>query len=242
MFNSKINTLFVFNGESNSGGIALNSQALSAEIGLRPSVKILNNVTLSSFDTLNIGVNNLIGHDGLEAYSGLCHGFELELANRAESSDPYYMNPCYLIKTGQGGSQIAQWNNDTNLFYTRFLARVTQGKIRMPNPNYRTVVLYSIGINDAIYGTTTAAFKTGVSAHFVRMRSILGADTPIIMTQFQSMLSYGTFDTAIAELADEIDNVYCVSSSGAGMRDANHWSYAGMKTVTGLMLDIVENL
>ena len=57
--------LVVINGESNSGGYALNSEASPRELGRRRSVKILNNTTLATFDDLDIGVNNLVGHTGL---------------------------------------------------------------------------------------------------------------------------------------------------------------------------------
>ena len=40
---TKRTALFIINGESNSGGYALNSQAPSNEIGIRNEIKILNN-------------------------------------------------------------------------------------------------------------------------------------------------------------------------------------------------------
>lgn len=66
------------------------------------------------------------------------------------------------------------------------------------------------------------------------------------MTEFQGMGSGGTaydsYSTVIREIASEVANTYSVDVTGAGLRDANHWNYSGMKFVTGKMLDIIENL
>lgn len=97
--------LVIINGESNSGGYALNSEALSSELLPRSAVQILDNTGLATWQDLDIGTNNLVGHSGLS--NGSTHGFELELANRAET-DSFYNEPVYLVKTGQGGSTIAQ--------------------------------------------------------------------------------------------------------------------------------------
>ena len=70
--------LVVVIGESNAGGYALNSEATAAELEPRPAVLLLNNKTLKSFDPLDIGTNNLVGHTGMEHYE--THGFELMLA------------------------------------------------------------------------------------------------------------------------------------------------------------------
>ena len=230
----------IINGESNSGGYALNAEAQSLELQPRPSVKILNNTSLTSFDTLQIGVNNLVGHSGLS--NGSTHGFELELANRADVR-PFYITPVYLTKTGQGGSQIAQWETG-QLYWTTFLSRINASKTLLVGISYRTVVLFSLGINDAIAGTNVTSWKAAVQAHFVKIRAELGATTPIVMTEFQGMggTGYPAFTAAIQEIAADDPYTYSISASGAGLRDTNHWNYAGMKLVAGRMLDIVESL
>lgn len=228
--------LVVINGESNSGGYALNSQALPGELGPRKAVKILNNSSLASFDDLDIGANNLIGHDRLP--NGVTHGFELELANRADAN-LFYRKPCYLVKTGQGGSRIAQWEADGSYFKT-FLKRVDAAKKLLDGQQYRTVILFSLGINDAIAGTDVKTWKLGVKAHFMNMRKVTGDNTPIIMTRF--MPYYKAYNQAIEELCREIPNTYSVNSLDAPLRDRNHWNYQGMKLVAGRMLDVLESL
>lgn len=239
---SKKPILVIINGESNSGGYALNSEAPGAEIGVRASVQILNNNTLV-FENLNIGVNNLLGHAGLS--NGTTHGFELQLANKAEESD-FYSEGVYLIKTGAGGSTIGQWNVGGG-YYNTMESRIQTAQGLINFSEYNIVVLYSLGINDGIAGTNMTTWKSGVTNHFAEMRTIIGqGNVPIIMTEFQGMGSGGTqyssVNTAIQELASTLTNVYSVNTAGAGLRDVNHWNYAGMKQVTESMLDIFESL
>lgn len=239
---SKRPILVIINGESNSGGYALNSEAPLNEIGERESVQILNNNTLV-FENLDIGVNNLLGHAGLS--NGSTHGFELELANRADVND-FYSEGVYLVKTGAGGSTIAQWNVG-GAYYNTMESRITTAQEILNFSDYNIVVLYSLGINDAIAGTNVNVWKTAVQNHLNELRTIIGqGNVPIIMTQFQGMGSGGTqynsYSTTISEIATNLENVYAVDVSGAGLRDLNHWNYAGMKQVAGDMLTIFENL
>lgn len=232
--------LVIINGESNSGGYAPNSEAPSGEIGVRNSVQILNNTTLI-FENLNIGVNNLLGHSGLS--NGVTHGFELELANRADVGGFY--NNVHLIKTGQGGSQISQWNVGGGYFNT-FTERITEAKELINFNDYNIIVLFSLGINDAIAGTNVNTWKIAVITHFTNLRDVIGVEAPIIMTEFQGMGSggnqYSTYTTAIQEIASTVSKVCSISTVSAGLRDVNHWNYLGMKLVSGRLLDKAEEL
>lgn len=231
--------LVIINGESNSGGYALNSEAPNEEKGVQSQIQILNNTTLV-FEDLNIGVNNLIDHAGLS--NGSTHGFELELAIRANTSGFY--NNVHLIKTGQGGSQISQWEPGST-YLTKFEQRITAAKSLIDFEDYNIVVLFSLGINDAISGTNIITWKEDVVDHFTRLRTLIGqGNVPIIMTEFQGMggTGYPTYVTAIRELAASITNVYSIDVTGAGLRDTNHWNYSGMKSVAGEMLDLAETL
>jgi len=228
--------LVIINGESNSGGYALNSEAPSGELGVRSSVSILNPVSLV-FESLSIGGNNLLDHTGLS--NGVTHGFELELANRADTV-PKYSN-VKLIKTGHGGSTIGQWNVGGS-YFTKFSQRIAAAKTFIDFADYNIVILFSLGINDAGAGTNINTWKTGVTNHFAAMRSEIGfGDVPIAVTQFQGMgnNAYGNFNIAIQELANTLTNIYPVDVTGAGLRDPNHWNYSGMKLVSGRLLDQV---
>jgi lysophospholipase L1-like esterase len=228
--------LVVINGESNSGGYALNSEATAAELAPRPAVLILNNETLKAFEPLDIGTNNLLGHTGLAPSD--THGFELMLAERAERA-PAKNQPVYLVKTGHGGSTIAQWAPDGAYFQT-FLKRIAAAKELLKEEEVRPVVLFSLGINDAIAGTKLEVWKPGVIVHFENLRKALGAETPIVMTRF--MPNYAAYNAAIEEICQTVPHTYSVNTLDAPLRDPNHWNYAGMKLVTGRMLDVLDGL
>ncbi|QQS22775.1 fibronectin type III domain-containing protein [bacterium] len=235
-----ISTLsFVITGESNSGGIGLNSQATVGELASRSAVQIMN-LTSGNFlyENLDIGTNNLRDHSGLEGYYDCCHGFELQLANSTEEH-AFPDNPqVYLVKTGHGGSQVTNWAVGQT-YWTKFLQRTAAAKTQLPE-NRKWVVFLSLGINDAIAGNNVSTWKTNMIEWMDRIK----ADLPgaiIILTGFQSM-GYGTYNTAINELAASEPNVYAIDSTGAALRDANHWSYAGLKTVTSSMVTVTKNV
>jgi hypothetical protein len=242
-FIDKIHTLFIITGESNSGGQALISQADPAKTGVRSSVNIINNTTFL-YETLNIGVNNLIGHSGLTG--GTTYGFEMEIANRA-AVNSFYMNPSYIVKTGHGGSTISQWNVGGG-YMNAFIARVNAAKALMPSPNYRVVILYSQGINDKLNSTPVATWKAATITHFANLRAAIGrSDVPIIMTEFQGMGTggnqYADYITAMREI--DVLDPYTVSvdMTGATLNgDNNHWNGidSGINLVAGKLLDVVE--
>ena len=227
--------LVIINGESNSGGFALNSEATAEELATRSAVQILDNDALV-FRPLDIGTNNLLGHAGLKPTE--THGFELELANRAERL-PKESLPVYLVKTGQGGSRIAEWAADGRYFQT-FRSRIAAAKRLLADEQVRTVILFSLGINDAIAGTPLEQWKPAVEEHLARLRKEIGGDTPIVMTRF--MPRYAAYNAAIEELCTKVPGTSSVDTLDAPLRDPNHWSYAGMKLVAGRMLDRVAGL
>jgi len=225
--------LIIIAGESNSGGYALNSDATSTELAPRNAVKILNNATLT-FQTLQIGRNNLVGHYGLDPTT--THGVELELANQAEKL-PADCLPIFLVKTGQGGSKICQWASGGAYFDT-FRERVTAAKKLLIGQQVRPVVLISLGINDAIACTPIEQWKLEMNDLVWRLRKEVGGEPPIIMTQF--MPRYAQLNSAINQICAEVPSVYSVDTRDVSLRDANHWDYAGMKLVARRILDVIE--
>jgi hypothetical protein len=230
---------FVFAGESNSGGIALNSEALPAELVARPAVQIMNLYSGTfAFESLDIGFNNVVDHVGLSdnpvyvpvpPNTGLVHGMELGLANAVEARAFPDVSAVYLIKTGQGGSQIAQWAVG-GAYWTKFLERTNAAKAKLPS-NTRWVVWYSQGIND-VYGMVPIAnWKAATIAHLAKIKSQLPG-CQIILTEFQSMpanAGYPAVNAAIQEIVAADATLASVSTVGAATDGANHWSYAGYK-------------
>jgi hypothetical protein len=226
--------VLVFTGESNSGGIGPNARATPAELGPRACVQIMNFTNQKfSFEDLRIGVNNLCDHAGLEGYYGKSHGWEMELANAVADGAFAGHERVYLIKTGQGGSKIAQWAEDGPA-WRKFVQRTEAGRKQLP-ADARWVVWLSLGINDALARTPIATWKTQVVAHLGRIRKQLPGAT-IVMTQFQSM-GYPEINQAIAQIAAAEPDVLAVDSTGAKLLDANHWDYDGLKTVTRRLID-----
>lgn len=238
-----ISTLaFVITGESNSGGIGLNSDATSQEMQPHSAVQIMNLTSGNfQFENLQIGVNNLRDHAGLESYYDNSHGFELQLANSTEAN-AFPDNPqVYLIKTGHGGSTVSQWDvNGT--YWTKFLQRTNAGKASVP-AGRQWVVWMSLGINDSIAGTPTSTWKAAMVAHINKIKAQLPGAI-IVMTEFQSMTAgsgYPAYNAIMDQIAAEEANVYVIDSTGAALRDGNHWSYSGLKTVTSRMVTVTEN-
>lgn len=229
---------FVFTGESNSGGIGLNSDASMAERKPRPSVQIMNltNGTFA-FEDLQLGVNNLRDHYRLQDYYDDCHGLENGLANAIESGWFPGHERVYLIKTGQGGSRISQWSEaDPSEFWTKFVQRIEAGKQQLPN-DVQWIVWFSLGINDAIDNANVVVWKKNTQAHLKRIQDQLPGAF-IVMTQFQSMKAWPEFDAAIEEIAASTPDVFAVDTSEASLRDSNHWDYAGLKTVAARMVEV----
>ena len=232
--------VFVITGESNSGGLGSNAQATPAEQKARPSVQIMNLTNgRFTFEPLHLGVNNLRAHVGLQKYYDTCHGFENQLANAVETNALPGYKQVYLIKTGHGGSRIAQWGGQApGGYWDKFLKRTEAGKRQLP-ANARWVVWLSLGINDSIARTPVTAWKKKTLAHLKRIKAQL-PNVVIVMTQFQSM-GYPQINAAIAAIAAEEKDVFVVDSKGAALSDKNHWSYKGLKTVTKRMIKVTQD-
>jgi hypothetical protein len=219
---NRTSRLIVFTGESNSGGIALNSDATAAELAVRPMLQIWDNAG-TGFDSLDVGSNNLIGHDGLSetAYQTTSHSWELQLANIV--SDAGYVQ--YLVKTGQGGSVLADWGTGGS-YYTTLVSRV-DAAIAETNIN-KVVFWYTHGINNRIAGTTTGAFKTAVQTHIANLK----ADYPgakFIMLKNMTDNGNDVYNTVIQEIDDADADVVSIACSTSVQGDGNHWTYAGQK-------------
>ena len=233
--------VFVFAGESNSGGVARNVDALAAEVAPRPSVQIMDLYSGAfDFEPLDIGFNNLVDHNGISNNTAyvpnppndiLVHGMELGLANAVEAGAFPGRTSVYLIKTGHGGSTIAQWNVG-GVYWTKFLQRIDLAKAVLP-ADARWIVWYSQGINDAVGGVPIATWKTATALHLAKLEATLPG-CQIIFTEFQSMPANGGYpavNAAIRELVVADPALASVDTTGAAAQDGNHWSYAGYRNV-----------
>lgn len=226
-------TLIVFSGESNSGGQAFNKDAADTELALRSRVQILNNLTFV-FEGLDIGTNNNLDHCCyIDTHTQ--HGWELELANRLYGGT-LLKDTIYLVKTGQGGSTISQWD-EGGAYYTRFKQRMDsaiQKLTRQYGKNPEIVFFYTQGINDALAATHIEKWKSATLGHFEKIRTRYGS-IPIYIPYF--MKGFTEYNTAFDQIASGVSWVKMVSSANAELEDAYHWNYAGMKIVAGNLID-----
>lgn len=227
--------VFVITGESNSGGVGLNSDATSAELQARSSVLILDlEADGMPMVPMQLGKNNLRKHVGLENYYEKYHGLENGLANAVEGGVLRDRSPVYLVKTGHGGSTIAQWHPDAATGYWRQFVERTDAVKRQLDQDPEWVVWMSLGINDAIAGTDPDTWQQQVGEHLGRIqRQLPGAR--VVMTEFQSM-GYPETNRRIRRLADDLPQVESVETTGVPLSDANHWGYQGLKQVADRML------
>lgn len=236
----RVPLVFVFAGESNSGGIALNIDATESELRARSSVKILDPANGFVFEDLDIGYNNLIDHAGISdrrlyvpgpPHIIAVHGMELGLANAVEAGAFRGHDSVYLIKTGQGGSTIANWDVG-GAYWTKFLQRINAAKSQLP-AEVRWIVWYSQGINDAHGTFYSMDWKDRTRAHLAKIKAELPG-CRIILTEFQAMVingGYSRVNTAIEQLVAEDPDLASVLTTGASTLDPNHWSYAGFRGI-----------
>jgi Carbohydrate esterase, sialic acid-specific acetylesterase len=230
--------LIILTGESNAGGLALNTDTTTAEMAINPKLKYLNNTTLlfEDYDILKSGK----GHFNIEgtAWDGTRHGWDLQISNLTKIN--YFKGrEVYLVKTGQGASTISQWAAGST-YETKFNDRVNAAKTLINKP-LDTIILYSQGINDIAQGLSSVTWKAATKARINAIKA-LNPKTPIVMTLFEAPMTYLMYNTIIKEVANEITGVYVVSTSGLTLLDTAHWDYAAMKILATKMLDTFKTI
>lgn len=233
--------MIVMTAESNSGGKALNTLATSEELAPRTQTKILNNTTLL-FEDLDVGTNNLIGHENITPNTS--HSWEIGIANMAAAGT--IRNPTYIVKTGQGGSRIAQWAvGGTYLTvepWTVFQNRVDAALAILNPTGIKFALLYSQGINDGIAGTNITTWINATIAHIEKIRVKYG-EVPIVMTKLMTTApNYADYNTAIETICSTVSRCYFIDVTGATTMDVYHWNYAGQKLIAQRLIDkLIEN-
>lgn len=237
--------LIIFFGESNAGGIAANTSATVPEL-IKRKLKILNNSTCASFDSLDIGHNNLIGHTGLESYLSTTHGFELQLANMYDSGS-FGGRDVYIVKTGQGGTTADDWLTGGTYSgvspYDTLTKRVDSSVAlltRQYGQSPNIYILFTLGINDGLAATNSATFKTRVTDIINNIRADYGT-SPIMLMRLQFSSDY--YATQFIEIASELSSVYIIGTTGLGVNgDGWHLNYNGMKDWTRAAINQLVSL
>lgn len=225
--------LIVMWGESNEGAFALNTDATAYELSPRNSVKILHNNTFL-FETLDIGTNNTIGH--YSAFGELCcttHGWELALANAVDSNHLRY--PAYIVKAGQGGSQIVSWLPNQVPFWDSITRRVDTAVKLLTALNEgivpRIYMWGSIGINDN--GSDTAVWKTRMETFISSFRARYSQNIPFFLTYIPvAFPNFAYINTAIDRICAETTECYPIETAGLIPPPGFHWDYIREKVVS----------
>lgn len=234
---------FVYAGESNSGGRALNSSARAAELDVNAGVKIFDNIGLAAFNSLDIGVNNLIDHAGLTgAPETTEHAWELELSNMVDRG--YLPSLVYLVKTGQGGTRAEHWQvgntgyagvNVWQKFLDRMASLTVFDGIESDQPY--PIVFLTLGINDRLNSTAVASYKSDFQDYIDRIEVQLPG-CKIVLTLIIYAGTYIGYNSAIRELALE-NGLEFVFPDNITTLDANHWDYRGRKNQQWRMIETV---
>lgn len=227
----------IFIGESNSEGEALNSHATTAEVASgRAEVRIWCEDT-NAFANLDVGTNN----NGASAGSPTKHGWELEIANLIQNGNFGSLSssdPAYILKVGVGSSVLADWDNaDAN--YVAFEAEWTPFNAALPAIS-DLIVFCSIGINDAVAGTTAAAYYTAYASFIDRIRTTISDSTaPFVLTHLMPKF-YPAYNAEIDRLCRDKTAVYRATANQCGTVQGEahlHWNYFGVKKMAKRLVD-----
>lgn len=215
--------LLMMAGESNSRGFAANTELLPGELVVR-TIELIGDESPTAFVALDVGTNNS------SVDFATRHGLEVSIANLYEDGQfgPY---DCKLVKCGQGGARIAQWNVGGS-FWNTMLARKNAAETEVAGLNYRWKLFWHQGINDGLDSLPVATWKAATIAHFAALRTLIPG-LEIAFPSFPSSFaaSYPSYAAAHEEICDEDPLTYYVDATDAGLNDANHFNAAGYKTI-----------
>jgi hypothetical protein len=220
--------LIIFNGESNSGGLAFNSDCNPFELKPNRAVKILNNNTML-FEDLAIGINNLLGHTEISGSypSGVIegrHGWEVGLLRSVLLNS--WLGEVYLVKTGQGGSKIADWGGDSG-YYTTAITRI-KAAMALLGTDIFPIVWYTQGINDAS-SVAEDIWRQKTIEYHNRLIADIGLELPILFSALPEIQI--ARNDSIARIVKTNNRYSLISVKNATFWDANHWDYKGMKLI-----------
>jgi lysophospholipase L1-like esterase len=233
---------YIFAGESNSRGLALNADLSSQCLRKQRSLAILNNDTLR-FEPLEIGKNNNLGPPVAPPYGSLrSHGWEAGLATILGQNNKH----AYLIKGGQGGSKVAEWAHGS-IYLDKLAQRIAAAKVYFDRRGQRPIwkVWISIGINDFAQGTLPAAYALGLQSMLWDI-NCLGPIESAALTIFPA--------TGLPQMASEFYNqkIRTISSLNPRIKavktfasdlmpDGYHWNTAGMAQMAKSLYNATES-
>lgn len=238
--------LVVVAGESNSGGFAENSEATPHELSARAEVQIFNN-TSEVFEDLDVGTNNLIDHTGLT--DNATHGIEIGLANAVEAGR-LADDELFLVKSGQGGSKIAEWADGHASGYRATLfdrVDTAVGLLDAAMEDYELVLFWTQGVNDNANGTNAATWQSATEAFFADFRTRYGANTKIVMTRFDYPMdnTSRSYNDEMEAIAGDDENLRLINTNWLPLRQSSpfvHWNHQSFLVIADRFIDALFDM
>lgn len=214
-------SVYIIIGQSNAAGRALNSNALPEEIDSINTSKIYTGAT---WDRLWIA-NNVNNNDELNK-----HGPELGISLEREN--------VFIIKTAEGGTSIDYWRTGAgwDLYRSHLNSRLL-----LTNPVIEGI-LFAQGEKDATFEGNAELWNPRMRAWIDWHRDSINSDIPIVIFKITSTPYDYLINAYIDTIASDYDNVTAVETSGYPLIDANHFTYAGMKTMANDFLNAADAL
>lgn len=233
-------TVFIIDGDSNSGGIGANDSATIGEIGSRTNVKIINNHSFA-METMNIGVNNNFVVGIVD--SANTHGIELGLANSVDSGR--FLTPAYVVKTGYSGAKISTLNTT---YWGNLNTRIDSaiGYLNRNSIRYEMYMFLSDGINDSNAHVDSATWKASLKTYLASIRSKYGR-MPTFMPYIPLKSSVDSalvlqYNIIIGYLAGEVADFYPIQSSDCYTVSGPHFPYSSFKILAARMVAILKSI
>lgn len=227
--------LLIIAGESNAGGQATNAQLSTWELAAR-DLQIWNN-TSSVFQDLDIGTNNLISHTGLT--NNATHGAESSLAT-AYAIGEFDSRLVRLIKSGQGGSTIAQWTPPSDSYYTTLKSRI-ESAITAIGSTPDCCLIWFHGINDIAATTNVNTWETETLALF---DAIIGFIPNVKILFVEIMGTSAGRDSYNAKIdtmvAAHSSYMYKVPDLDYALDDTSHWSSDGFQYLGRKIVNVLK--
>jgi len=230
--------MIVMVGESNAGGQVSISSASTLEKTENPDVQLLDVLNLDKFYNLHLGVNQNLGHSGL---NNTTFGWHNQIGNRMREGT-FVPSPLYLVETGQGGSRLNTWASG-EIDYVTFTQRVSAAISLIEGSTGKSpdiYYLYTHGINDVVSGVTAAEIKPLIIDLWDRIMTTYGGIkilSPELMNGFATEPTQSEYKQMFLSLENEIPNFHIISSEGASLDNIYHWSYQGMNLLADRMMD-----
>lgn len=224
--------LLVISGESNATGYGQNFFLSTDEKA--PRRTRVWNYDIGEMQRLDIPDNQFAAFD-------TTFGFELQVANLVDSNYFGQYNS-YITKAGEGSTRVEDWQPGEDL-YLRMIERIDNSIEYILNEHGEITtfwLLWTQGINDMFASEPANDWKAATILIFEDLKERYPT-LKIAITKFNQP-SYTGYNTVIQEIDDELNYVWAIDATSAGLRtDDTHWDYRGIKTIGRRVVQTIQS-